>query len=56
MRTLPGTRRCEGKENLVGQFEGQNLRKRGNPEVLPGGGDPGGVKTKEMAKVGVGWM
>ena len=30
--------------------------KRGHPEVLPGGGDPGGSEPEETAKGGVGWL
>ena len=51
-----GTRRCEGSSTGRAQLEGQNLGYGRNLEVLPGGGDPGGVEPSEMAKVGVRWL
>ena len=48
----------ESRQSCTGraQLEGQNLGCRRNPEVLLGGGDPGGVEPLEIAKVGDSWL
>ena len=38
------------------QLEGQSRSYDRDPEVLPGGGDPGGVEPMWEAKVGDGWI
>ena len=58
---ITSQRRCRGSEgSMVGAMKrgpvgGPGRVKTSSPEVLPGGGDPGGPEALKMAKKGVGW-
>ena len=50
-----GNPEVKAGSTVMGQSGTQNWIDHRNPEVLPGGGDPGGVDPVEEAKVGGRW-